>query len=78
MYVEVFQTTSRDISTSEALTNAFVEEGIRYHIVYKGPPNQPYIGMSGEQFVSLEVHAEDLARARQVVSEVLEHVYRNR
>ena len=77
-YVEVFQTTSRGMSLPESLTRHLKEAGIRYRIVYKGPPNQPFIGMSGEQFVSLLVHVEDLGRGRQIVSRILNDAWRGR
>ena len=77
-YIEVFQTTSRSMSLPEAMTKRLKQENIRYRIVYKGPPNQPFIGMSGEQFVALEAHIEDLAKARRIVSELLHDAWRNR
>ncbi len=77
-YVEVFQTTSRSMSLPETLRDQLKQQEIRYRIVYKGPPNQPFIGMSGEQFISLEVHVEDLGKARPIVSRVLNNAWRGR
>ena len=76
LYVEVFQTTSRSMSLPDALTRRLKQENIRYRIVFKGPPNQPFIGMSGEQFVSLQAHVEDLERARRIISKLLNDAWR--
>ena len=70
-YIEVFQTNSRTMSLPDALTRRLKEENVRYRIVYKGPPNQPVIGMSGEQFISLQAHVEDLPKARRIVSKLM-------
>lgn len=76
LYVEVFQTSSRTMSIPESLTKRLAGENIRYRIVYKGPANQPFIGMSGEQFVSIQAHVEDLERARRIVSKLLHEARR--
>ena len=78
LYREIFQTTSRNGSLPEAMVKRLRDEGIRYRIVYKGPPNQPFIGMSGEQFVSIEVHIADIEKAKRVVSRILNDAWRGR
>lgn len=77
-YREIFETSSRQGALPEAMVNSLRDAGVRYRIVYKGPANQPFIGMSGEQFVALEVHVEDMAKAKPIVTQILHEAGRNR
>lgn len=74
----VFETNARGDGLALKVREKLDEGKVRNRLVYKGPPHSPIIGMSGEQYVAVEVRLEDLGKARPIVSRVLHEDWRGR
>ena len=74
----VFETNSRVDGLALKLRKELDASDVRTRLVYKGPPNSPYIGIAGEQYVAVMVRIEDLGVARPIVSRVLNEDWRGR
>lgn len=75
LYIEVFQTTSRRFLLPEILKKELDDAGIRYRITYQEPPGQPF-GMTGQPFLTVKAHVEDLEKAKRVLAKVLQDEWR--
>lgn len=74
----VFETNARGDGIALQMRQKLNESHVRSRLVFKGPPNNPYMGMSGEQHVSIEVHIADLHIARPIVTKVLNQDWQGR
>jgi hypothetical protein len=78
MWKPVFETSSRTDGVAHDIDRELRRNNVRSKLVYKGPANFPFIGISGEQMIAVEVHAQDIELARPIVSRVLNEDWRGR
>ena len=72
VWKEVYVSSARSEASALDLAHELDRNHIRTKIVYKGPLGSPFIGMSGNQLVAVEVHRSDLERATPIISSVLQ------